>query len=166
MAEMTLIEVRALLGLAEDAPDELLRSRLEAASEGLTLHTRLTADLHLNADASADQVVTGIQSARDQVVTHMRQEIATMAQEMKDLRQHTARKSAEVWLEGLSKERVVSAPLIDDLIEMHMQSPEKAERFAQGLMPVPDSSIVTGRAAKPSPENDSPVARKIRDNMA
>ncbi|BCK77764.1 ABC-type multidrug transport system, ATPase component [Acetobacter aceti NRIC 0242] len=109
MAEMTLIEVRTLLGLAEDAPDELLRSRLEAASEGLTLHTRLTADLHLNADASVDQVVTGIQSARDQVVTHMRQEIATMAQEMKDLRQHTARKSAEVWLKGLSKERVVSA---------------------------------------------------------
>ena len=166
MDEMTLIEVRALLGLAEDAPDELLRSKLAAASEGLTLHTRLTADLHLNADASADQVVTGIQSARDQVVTHMQQEIATMAQEMKDLRQHTARKSAEVWLEGLSKERVVSAPLIDDLIEMHMQSPEKAERFARGLMPVPDLSVFKNMDPKKSAEDDSPVAREIRGNMA
>lgn len=166
MAEITLSEVRTLLGLAGDASDGLLRSRLEAAAEGLALHTRLTADLHLNTDASVDQVVTGIQSARDQVITHMRQEIATMAQEMKDLRQHTARKSAEVWLEGLAKERVVSAPLIEDLIEMHMQSPEKAERFAQGLMTVPDLSVFRNVDPKPSPKDDSPVARKIRSNMA
>ncbi|BCK77763.1 hypothetical protein AA0242T_2708 [Acetobacter aceti NRIC 0242] len=57
-------------------------------------------------------------------------------------------------------------PLIDDLIEMHMQNPEKAERFAQGLMPVPDMSVFKNMDPKKSPEDDSPVARKIRSNMA
>ncbi|WP_086644607.1 phage protease [Acetobacter sp. DsW_063] len=131
-------EVARLLGLPADATENDVTQALTRARDGLSLHARAAELAGVPATSGAEAIVTGLRARQEGVSTHAQQQIEGLRTQIEQL----TKAGSAAWVEAKGRERVISDQLRDELVTLHAQNPDLAEKIVSGLVPVPDANVV------------------------
>jgi phage I-like protein len=129
----------------------------------MALMERLAEVLGLGADATEDQVVSAVnsakapkvataaaQAAQPEELTALQAEVTSLANDLKSERETRAREKAEAFVDGeIAKGRVGVKPSRDRFIAMHMADPTAAAEIIGGLTLLPPTTV-TGTSQPPA----------------
>ncbi|MFT8896761.1 MAG: phage protease [Acetobacter sp.] len=135
---MDLADVARRLGLPAGATEAEVNAALDRGVAAISLHTQMATTLGLPGNASGEAIVTGLQAKAESVTKHT-QELEALRGKVKTLTES----EGKIWLEDVAKRKVVSESLSPTLLSLHTSDPKAADAIVEGLMDVPDSSVVT-----------------------
>lgn len=135
---MDLADVARRLGLPAGATEAEVNAALDRGVSAIQLHTQMATTLGLPGTATGEAIVSGLQVRAENLTKHT-QEMEALKAEVKTLRES----EGKIWLEDVAKRKVVSDEVKGTLLSLHTSDPKSAEAIVNGLMDVPDPSVVT-----------------------
>lgn len=135
-------QLRKALGLADDATEAAIleaisASRTELQSALAPIATQL--GLQAGADQAAvlagvEQLATRTGTGDSEIITALQSELATVATELKSMKEAGARKAAEAFVDNAIKAgRVGVKPMRDRYVSMHMEKPAETEELISAM---------------------------------
>ena len=164
---MEIQKIKGLLGLSEQAEDQELEQALKQAGQIRQAFQRKRIGLGLHAQAAPEEVLTLLDRPETEVVTELRHTIVTMSEEVGALRKDILRADAMRAIEKFGAERPISAPMIETLVNLHMQNPESAIQIMSAL-PKLNQRFQWPDARNSTEGNDvavAPMDAEIKRNM-
>lgn len=162
---MDLAQLRRTLGLSETATEDDINAAIARGKAAVTLHASVAKAVGLKDDASEDAVLAAVKEKSVSVSTHAQGEISTLQSQIADqnktiadLKGQMAKAASESWMDKLRTEKFVDEGTRSDLVTLHMQNPDMAEKIAKSLQDIPKAGVTlhmrqrggTGGAADPS----------------
>lgn len=158
--EEVLAKLKSMLGLAEDADTEEIWRALSAVIDAAAAEKAKNASaaamqsamgeiavaLGVASDAKPETVVAAAKSVTTKpggdVVSALQAEITTLGNQLNEVREASARKDAESYVDGeIKRGRASVKPLRDHYIAMHMADPARVEKEI-GAMPILSGSML------------------------
>ncbi|EHH67571.1 hypothetical protein GMO_21420 [Gluconobacter morbifer G707] len=127
-------DIARRLGLPENTPQPDLETALNRAGQALQLHTQAITIAGLSGSPSVEAIVTGLKAKTSSVETHAQQQITELKGQVQTLTANAARTAAEAAVKAASDNgAVITEDMRGELVTLHMQNPESAEKIISGL---------------------------------
>lgn len=138
--------IRKCLALPDDAPDTDLAAALQEVLSYLASLNRPDCGLVLNSKSPPADVLDAVLMTSDARLVGYRQNMVLMQRETEAMRDQVARsQSRDVVDRRAEKGCVISQPIIETLVELHMQKPTEAMAIMDCLPRIPIGQSVKGK---------------------
>lgn len=168
---MKIADIKARLGLSEQASETELGQALDQARDIITAFRTRAEKISFHSQSSPQDMISFMVDAESKTVTELRGRITTMGQEVSSLKNEILEADALRDLEKFAAGAVITQPMKESLIKMHIENKEGAIHMMSALpkatylterMTMFDKSPPTRHASRGS----SPVDDEIKRNMA
>ena len=151
---MDAVAIRQRLALPDDAPDADLAAALQEILAYLASLNRADCGLVLNSTSTSADVLDAVMMSSDARLVSYRQNLVLMQRETEAMRTQVARAHSRGVVEmQAEKGYAISRPIIETLVELHMQKPDEALIIMQCLPNLKMISPLKGRVVQgPVPE--------------
>ncbi|MGO3517501.1 MAG: hypothetical protein ACTINM_03205 [Acetobacter cibinongensis] len=169
---MTPDDIKSRLGLPEDATDQDIIKALDQAKSVLNAFQEKSESLHLHARATPQEVVRLMSQNESEIVTGLREQITTMGQQVGSLKNKIMRADAVRDMERFAPDAIITEPMKETLIKMHIEDKEGAIQLMSALPNAKHLTqntvfgVATSGASLQLPEQNSGMDAEIKRNMA
>lgn len=166
---MKIADIKTRLGLSEQASEEELGQVLNQARDIIEAFRTQAERISFHSQTSPQDMISFMVDAESKTVSELRGRITTMSQEVSSLKNEILEADALRDLEKFGAGAIITVPMKESLIKMHIENKEGAIHLMSAL---PKATHLTQRMTREAPptrptsQGLTPVDDEIKRNMA